>query len=639
MEFKLVLSFFIICIVKEISFGQTIGTFNSVAPGSQQQTFIFPSTHTFQRLIKSGDPLSLGGNLGNSLDFTGYVPIGGSSTNGYLSISSETTPAEVSILQISFDNGTGLWTINNGGKVSLNTNDIGEVSRFCSGAVTPNNTIIVSEEDVSSGNINPGVDSYTDRGWLIEIDPATRTVINQTGDNPTADKLWAIGRSNHENATIKSDNTVLYTGADDPGFGYLYKFIPTTPGDLSSGNLYVLQTTGALGNGTWLSIANTTVADRNNCRTLSQAAGAYNFNGIEDVEIGPDGKIYFAAKAEGKVYRFTDNGTIGTGADVSSLEVFAGNDSYPTITSYDVDGVGPLGNASWGTGNDNLAFDGDGNLWVLQDGGNNHIWVIAPGHTQASPQVRLFGKTPNGCEPTGITFSPDYKFMFLSFQHPSGSNTTSQTDAASSSVVFNTHTTIVVARSENLGAPVTLPVTFREFTANLNGNHVSLTLNVSQIINHSYFSIERSDDGVNFDEIGQDRKNINALSAYTLSFDDYNLPSSGTVYYRIKQVDLDNQFRYTSIRSVRVQAKTIIGSIYPQPVKDVLNFSFNSTKEGLANIFIYNINGNLIRRIDKQVRKGDQLMGIRTAGLANGIYTISVSISGKVEYRGKFIKQ
>jgi len=443
--------FLIFLFYKTTISAQTIGTFGSVAPGAQQQTLVLPSTHTFQRLIKTGDPLSLGGTLGTDLDFTGYVPIGGSSTNGRLSISSESTPAEVAILDISFNTVTDIWTVGAGGNVSFNPTDIGTVARFCSGTVTPNNTIIVSEEDVTTGNVNSSVDGYTDRGWLIEINPATRTVINQAGDNPNADKLWAIGRANRENAVIRSDNQVLYTGTDDGIFGYLYKFVPTTPGVFSSGTLYVLQTTAALGIGTWRIVANATVGDRNNTRTLAQTAGGYNFDGIEDVEIASDGKIYFTAKAEGKIYRFTDNVTFGTATDISGLEVFAGNDAYPTIKSYDVDGAGPLGTESWGTGNDNLAFDGEGNLWVLQDGGRNHIWVIGLTHNQASPQVRLFAKTPAGSEPTGITFTPNYRYMFISFQHPSGANSTSQTDAASVFVIFNTHTTVVIARGEHLG--------------------------------------------------------------------------------------------------------------------------------------------------------------------------------------------
>ena len=64
----------VLCLLfANLTFSQTIGTFNSVAPTAQTAQFVFPSTHTFQRIIKSGDALSLGGTLGSSLDFTGYV--------------------------------------------------------------------------------------------------------------------------------------------------------------------------------------------------------------------------------------------------------------------------------------------------------------------------------------------------------------------------------------------------------------------------------------------------------------------------------------------------------------------------------------------------------------------------------------
>ncbi len=117
-----------------------------------------------------------------------------------------------------------------------------------------------------------------------------------------------------------------------------------------------------------------------------------------------------------------------------------------------------------GIGNDNLAFDGEGNLWVLQDGDRSHIWVVGPTHTATSPAVRLFAKTPVGCELTGITFSPDYKFMFISFMHPAINNIASQTDAAGISLVFNTSTTAVIALKENLGPSLgVVPVTLTSF--------------------------------------------------------------------------------------------------------------------------------------------------------------------------------
>ncbi len=66
---------YLLTVVVIRSHSQTIATFNSVTPAAQTQSLVLPSTHTFQRIIRSGDVLSDATTLGNSLDFTGYVPI------------------------------------------------------------------------------------------------------------------------------------------------------------------------------------------------------------------------------------------------------------------------------------------------------------------------------------------------------------------------------------------------------------------------------------------------------------------------------------------------------------------------------------------------------------------------------------
>ncbi len=128
---------------------QTIGTFNSVTPGTQTQSLVIPATHTFQRIIKSGDALSAGGTLAANTDFTGYVPIAGSSRNGYLSISGENTVASVATMTVTYDVSTHTWIKSNSGNVTFPAAAFGSptpVSRFCSGTVTPNGTVMVSEE-------------------------------------------------------------------------------------------------------------------------------------------------------------------------------------------------------------------------------------------------------------------------------------------------------------------------------------------------------------------------------------------------------------------------------------------------------------------------------------------------------------
>lgn len=137
---------------------------------------------------------------------------------------------------------------------------------------------------------------------------------------------------------------------------------------------------------------------------------------------------------------------------VSQIEKYLENKPY-TIAH-----TGGTVEEQWNTGNDNLAFDGEGNLWVLQDGGRDYIWMARTGHTPANPQVELFATTPVGAEPCGITFTPDYKYMFLSFQNPAGTNEASITDAAGKEITFNASTTVVVARKEYLGAGAVKPM-------------------------------------------------------------------------------------------------------------------------------------------------------------------------------------
>lgn len=605
-------------------FAQTIGTFNSIHPTAQTQNLVLPPSHTFQRIIKTGDALSLGGELGGFLDFTGYVPISGSSTNGYLSISSEIlNAAECAILNISFDPVPKIWNMNSGGKVSFPFDELGTVTSFCSGTVTPDNTVMVCEEFTGSGDGNS--DGYEDRGWVIEIDPATRQVINQDGI-PGADKLWAVGRQVHENVAIKSDESVIYWGADADPTGYMYKFVPSVPGNYTGGQLFVLVTTASLGNGTWVQVPNTTKSERNNTVESSTTAGAFNFDGIEDTEIGPDGRIYFTAKGPGRIYRFTDNGTT-----VSNLQVFVAS------TSYDVDDSGPFLPEPWGVGNDNLAFDGEGNLWVLQDGSRNHIWVVGPTHTAASPDVRLFATTPAGSEPTGITFTPDYKYMFISFMHPSSGNNTSQEDAAGAAVIFNTHTTVVVARREFLGSTI-VPVSFTGFQLMAADNGAKVDWNVEQAHNHDYFAVERSDDGTHFSEIHRDNHAIPNSGGGQFSYLDYNIPFDTELYYRIKQCDKDGSCKYSPTKSIRVKANSGIVRMHPIPTGNLLTLRFVANYEKTIVITVSNASGKKMISEKRLVNKGMNSFSIQTARLHSGVYNLLIVGNNGIRYQGQFVK-
>lgn len=433
--------------------GTHISCFTSIVPTAQTNKLIIPAEHKYQLILKEGDSYTEGGGLvGGQNDFTAYVPKTGSSTNGYLSVNHETNPGGVTMAEINYNATSKLWQLTKSRAVSFSDPSLVQTIRNCSGGITPWGTVVTAEESVTSNDVNN--DGYKDYGWLVEIDPATAQVISKNTDGSKG-KLWQMGIMNHENVVINNAGTIAYYG-EDGGTHMVYKYVMDTPNDLSSGNLYVLkldQGLTAAGDpagttATWIQVPNKTKVDQNNTNTNALSLGGTKFNGVEDVDISPlDGKIYFTAKGLDRVYRLQDNGTTA-----SQVETFVGGGS----SVYSFNTAQGMKSEAWGDGNDNLTFDELGNLWVLQDGGKNYIWVIAPDHTQANPKVRLFASMPAGSEPTGLTFTPDHKFGFFSIQHPDSTIST-DVDATGNTIDYRGKSaTIVIALKNNLGTEGTL---------------------------------------------------------------------------------------------------------------------------------------------------------------------------------------
>ncbi|MDP5121488.1 MAG: PhoX family protein, partial [Spirosomaceae bacterium] len=292
-----------------------LSDFTSLTPNSQDASIHIPAGFSFQTIAQRGDAMSDGNVFPANFDFTGYIPINGSSENGHLSISSEAFPGGVSVMDIVFNSITKRWSSSNEKNVDF-SGVVGTIAN-CSGTVTPWNTVITCEEYVSNTDLNS--DGYIDTGWAIEIDPATKTVVNNQ-------KLWALGNFKHENICIHDNQRTAYQGVDY-GTGYLYKFVADNAQDLTSGKLYV-YVGSKNGSGTWELINNTTITERNSVLSQSAAKGATVFAGVEDVEISPiNGWIYVAVKSEDKVYRFQDSDPL-TGTTVLQFETFVGGMSY-----------------------------------------------------------------------------------------------------------------------------------------------------------------------------------------------------------------------------------------------------------------------------------------------------------------------
>ena len=552
---------FIMLFIPSLVFGQHISLFTSLNGGNQDKDLHLPTTHSFQYIIETGDPLTEGGTLPDRCDYAGYVPISGSSTNGYLSINSEETPGGVTVLDIMFDLTQKKWIITD--SEALNFSSVGGTRENCGGGIMSNGNVLSCQETLGGGLDGNG---YKKFGWAVEIDPVTKTVLGER---------YKLGNFKHENAAIAPNQRTIYQGEDDPT-GNLYKFVSDNPNDLTSGNLYALNLTGP-NYGQWMLLSNSTPSECNSSK--SQASGFTQWPGIEDVEISPiDGKIYFAVKGDGKIYRFNDNNAL-TGGTISNFETYVGGMSY--------DGE------AWGQGNDNLAFDNIGNLWVCQDGSKNHVWVVGVNHNQANPDVRIFAKTPDGCEPTGITFTPDYKFLFLSIMHPNASNGSSTVnDAFGNPKKFDEDVVLVISRNEFLGGIPVFPIRWGEVSATKSGNSILITWEMLDDL-PEYFIIEK--------RINNTWNKIGSIGGTNTHITDKN-PAQGENTYRVKAIDIDGLASYSNVVSEIFESYGL--SIYPNPSNGVIFIHSDGRYK------IVDITGRIFSYVEKGYNRIELLSGI-----------------------------
>ena len=132
--FKSCITILIVLLGNSLS-AQHISDFQSVNPNGRNGTLVLPETHTFQKLIQNGDAMTGGATFNAATDFTGYVPINGSSINGYLSINNESSTGGVVMLDIDFNQKTKLWNVSQSKYVDFSA--FGRTSKNCSGTVTP----------------------------------------------------------------------------------------------------------------------------------------------------------------------------------------------------------------------------------------------------------------------------------------------------------------------------------------------------------------------------------------------------------------------------------------------------------------------------------------------------------------------
>ena len=177
---------------------------------------------------------------------------------------------------------------------------------------------------------------------------------------------------------------------------------------------------------------------------------------------------------------------------------------------------------------------------------------------------------------------------------------------------------------------VPLPVTLLNFQAQLVNDHeANLYWNTISEINTSYFTIESSIDGINFFQVGTVKAEGNSQQLLSYSFVDETPPvANGTVYYRLKIVDLDGAFSYSPVSAVVLKGTLL--ALYPNPASanSGITVKYYANKE---NDFIrIAVTDNLGQQLSIQscrLKKGENEFTVSTKGLAAGVYFVEINDS------------
>jgi hypothetical protein len=250
-------------------------------------------------------------------------------------------------------------------------------------------------------------------GLVYEVDPATGDAVPRP----------ALGAKAHEGMRLDPQGNVYgISETAPPSGGYIFRFVPDRPADLSTGQLYALKIVSATANRTgeavWVPLDRDAV--QVDADAAATAAGATGYGRPEDVEIatstgntrGGSQILFVAITDEDRVLRI-------------ELRTPAAGPDTAFVSDYVVRGVNAPSSFPFNafSNPDNLALDKNGNLFITEDvpspgnlAAGRDIWVALPAAgtgEMAAATVRFASVTVCRSEPTGVYFDRNGQVLFV----------------------------------------------------------------------------------------------------------------------------------------------------------------------------------------------------------------------------------
>ena len=181
----------------------------------------------------------------------------------------------------------------------------------------------------------------------------------------------------------------------------------------------------------------------------------------------------------------------------------------------------------------------------------------------------------------------------------------------------------------NLGS-LPIPVELLSFSGQLiDGQTIKLDWATASEVNAAYFGVEKSVNGKDFKGIGTVKAVGNSAKRNDYAFNDVLSEMDKIMYYRLKQMDVNGDFKYTKTVAIYNNAtKNGTLMVYPNPARHTITVDIST---GIKSVNIYNLQGILVKQ--------SRINEVNISDCSAGIYLLEVENTEGGVSRVKFVKE
>ena len=174
-------------------------------------------------------------------------------------------------------------------------------------------------------------------------------------------------------------------------------------------------------------------------------------------------------------------------------------------------------------------------------------------------------------------------------------------------------------------ACVVLPIELVSFGATCAANTINLTWKTASEKNNKSFSLLKSEDGINFEEIGKLAGSGNSVSEKKYNYKDDGVEQGRTYYYRLKQTDFNKTETYVGKTVYALcSKKNYVLETFPNPSSNEI---YLVSEKDLNNIDITILDGlgQKIKIINNVNLIKNERFTIDVRDVTNGCYQLIIS--------------